>query len=246
MTSPPPLQALILAAGRGTRLGSSAGGPKCLLPIAGVPLLDRYLAVLGRLGIPTTIVTGYAAPVIDAHLTRVRRQFQVTCRTVVNPAFTSGSIVSLACGLQAVEGPLLLLDGDVCFAPPVLERLIASPRANALLVDIGTDFSDEEYMTGIVDGRVRALRRGPVPEYATRGEWVGFARLDSEAVAALRRAITAQIDAGATQGGYEDALASLLEVTAMHVIDVADQAWVEIDFSRDVARAESLVAEGRL
>lgn len=123
------MQALILAAGRGTRLGSSAGEPKCLLPIAGVPILDRNLAVLGRLGIPTTIVTEYAAPVIDAHLTRVRSRFEVTCRIVVKPAFTWGSIVSLACGLQAIEGPLLLLDGDVCFAPPVLERRIASPRA---------------------------------------------------------------------------------------------------------------------
>ena len=246
MTRSPPLHALILAAGRGTRLGVADGQPKCLLPIAGVPLLDRYLAVLGRLGIPTTLVTGYAAPVIDAHLESARDRLRASCRTVVNPAFTAGSIVSLARGLEAIEGPLLLLDGDVCFAPPLLERLVMSSSPNALLVDIGSDFSDEEYMTGIVDGRARALRRGPMPEYATRGEWVGFARLDGDAVVALRRAITAQIEAGATQGGYEDALASLLDLITMQVIDVADQPWVEIDFARDVARAEALAAAGRL
>jgi mannose-1-phosphate guanylyltransferase len=47
-----PSQAVILAAGRGTRLGSlGEGRPKCMLPIAGKPLLQHTIEAMSRFGI---------------------------------------------------------------------------------------------------------------------------------------------------------------------------------------------------
>ncbi|MEO7998649.1 MAG: NTP transferase domain-containing protein, partial [Gemmatimonadaceae bacterium] len=169
------MNALILAAGRGTRLGIGGDVPKCLTPVAGKPLLDRYLDVLEALAVPVTIVVGHGASHIRAHVSQ-RNSPPVL---IHNSRYEEGSIVSLAAGLESISGDLLLLDGDVAFAPALLEQLLHSSASNALLVDVGTEFADEQYMAGINDGRVMSLRRGPVPGHQLHGEWVGFAKLNA-------------------------------------------------------------------
>jgi choline kinase len=238
------MNALILAAGRGTRLRTRHERPKCLLEINGTALIDRYVRTLESIGVDITIVAGYRADDVQARITRLAPA--VGCSVVINASYELGSIVSLARGLETVDGSLLLLDGDVLFHHDLLTRLAASPHDNALLVDVGSAFTGEEYMTGIENGRVHALRRAAVEGYAETGEWVGFARLEGDAVNRLRAAIERQIAAGETAGGYEDALASLLPDVYMHVENAADLPWVEIDFPEDAAHGEALVRAGLL
>jgi len=238
------MHALILAAGRGTRLRARHEPPKCLLEIDGVALLDRYVRTLESIGVDIVVVAGYRADDVRGRLRQLAPA--VDCTVVINRDFEVGSIVSLARGLETVDGPLLLLDGDVLFHSELLTRLAASAHDNALLVDVGSAFTGEEYMTGIDDGRVHALRRAMVTGYASTGEWVGFARLDAIAVNLLREAIERQIAAGETAGGYEDALASLLPDVHMHAENTSGLPWVEIDFPDDAARGEALVRAGLL
>lgn len=63
-------QAVLLAAGRGTRLGElTAKVPKPLIPVGGRPIIVRILDGLRRAGIlEVTIVTGYLGEVIEAEL----------------------------------------------------------------------------------------------------------------------------------------------------------------------------------
>lgn len=235
------MRALILAAGRGTRLGARHDGPKCLLPVGGVALLDRYIATLDARGVATTVVAGYGAAAVRDRLTALAPH--TACTVVINEDFERGSIVSLARGLQGVDGALLLLDGDVLFHPALLHRLLDSPHANALLVDAGATFTGEEYMAGVDAGRVNALRRARVTGHELTGEWVGFARLDAGAVIRLSAAIDRRIAAGESAGGYEDALASLLPDVDMRCEAASDLPWVEIDFPEDADRAEALVRQ---
>lgn len=63
------MKAIILAAGRGSRLGHlTDSAPKCLLKIDGVTLLDRQLRIFGELGIENiAIVTGYKREHFDCY-----------------------------------------------------------------------------------------------------------------------------------------------------------------------------------
>lgn len=235
------MKALILAAGRGTRLGGS-DAPKCLTMVSGQPLLDRYLDVLEKLGIPVNIVVGHGASFIRKHVERRK-----TPPTMIdNPRYAEGSIVSLAAGLGVVHDDILLLDGDVAFTPALLENLVQNAAPNALLVDVGTEFTDEQYMAGINDTRVVALRRGAVPGHESQGEWVGFAKLSHSSVGALHDLITQQIARGETRGGYEDALATLLQSVTFTVVPTNGAPWVEIDFAADLERAHSLFANNAM
>jgi dTDP-glucose pyrophosphorylase len=64
------MKALILAAGRGTRLGAlTQNQPKPMIPIAGVPMVERIMTMLDKEGGITefVLVTGYLAEVIQAY-----------------------------------------------------------------------------------------------------------------------------------------------------------------------------------
>ncbi len=235
------VQALILAAGRGTRLGLADGEPKCLVRVGRLPLLDAYLDALDRLNIPATVVVGHQASQIADHVAARR----AAPTLVINPRFAEGSILSLATGLACVSGDLLLLDGDVAFDPRLLDRL-AAHDGDALLVDVGTRFTDEQYMTGIAAGCVAALRRGPADGFDEQGEWIGFAKLRAASAAALSAGIDRRIAVGATAGGYEDELAALcVESGNVAVLPTGGLPWVEIDFPADLERARSIFPASR-
>lgn len=233
------MNALILAAGRGTRLGADGDSPKCLTVVAGQPLLDRYLDALDALGVPVSIVVGFGASHIHTHVA----QRAVRPTLIHNSRFVEGSIVSLKVGLESVSGDLLLLDGDVAFTPSLLRQLLQSAAPNALLVDVGTEFTDEQYMAGINHNRVMTLRRGPVPGHESHGEWIGFAKLSAAAVESFHLLIQQQVLRGETSGGYEDALAQLLQTIPFAAVPTDGAPWVEIDFPADLARAHQLFAD---
>lgn len=66
----PPARALLLAGGRGTRLGSiTRGRPKPLVPVQGVPVITRLIARLRDEGVERcTVVTCHLAEMIEAEL----------------------------------------------------------------------------------------------------------------------------------------------------------------------------------
>jgi NDP-sugar pyrophosphorylase family protein len=62
-------KAVILAAGRGTRMGSlTADIPKPMIPVAGKPILERILESLAGAGIRQfLLITGYRAEMVEEH-----------------------------------------------------------------------------------------------------------------------------------------------------------------------------------
>jgi len=61
------MRAIILAAGRGSRMGHlAADRPKCLVELEGKPLIERQIAALRRGGVDEIgVVRGYRAEMID-------------------------------------------------------------------------------------------------------------------------------------------------------------------------------------
>jgi choline kinase len=232
------VRAVILAAGRGTRLGLAGGGPKCLAEVGGRTILSRSLDALDAAGVAATIVVGHAADRIREHVAGRQRSASL----VVNERYQEGSVVSLAAGLSAVGvgEDVLLLDGDVVYAPPLLRRLVDAAAPDALLVDVGTTFTDEQFMAGIRGSRVVLLRRGTADGHDAQGEWIGLTRLSAGAAARFLANVSAQIARGETAGGYEDALAGMLTDVAFAAVPTDGLPWVEVDFADDLARARAL------
>lgn len=128
--------AIVLAAGRGSRLGSTV--PKPLVPIAGVPLIDRILEGLARDGFgDIVVVTGFGAGRIESHLDgrglRFVRQLE--------PTGTADAL--LAARDEAGDGPFLLCWVDVLVPAGTYARVATAGHEHdgAVAVDRVEDVS---------------------------------------------------------------------------------------------------------
>ncbi len=165
------MNAIILAAGRGERLGEAAGGrPKCLLRFGGKTLLQRHIEILNGLGAQRIIiVTGYRHRDIGAELATVRSGAPV--ETIVNPDYEAGSVVSLHCAYDHLDGGAdsIMMDADVLYEPGILARLFSTQHDNCFLLDREFEPGDEP-----VKLCVSGAHTGGIQKKAGPGDSLGF------------------------------------------------------------------------
>ncbi|MBM2845664.1 MAG: Nucleotidyl transferase [Bacteroidetes bacterium] len=173
------MQAVILAAGVGSRLGTVSNGlPKCLLRIADRPLIEHQLEALADAGIgQVLVVLGYKAD-------EVRRVVGYRAEYIENPHYQeTNSLYSLWLARQWVTGPFVLINSDLLFHPQVLDRLLAK-GGNAIAFDASSSSGQEQTKVFVRDGRVWDLGKDLAPELI-RGESLGMLTFDSEGQTAL-------------------------------------------------------------
>ncbi|MDE6223378.1 MAG: aminotransferase class I/II-fold pyridoxal phosphate-dependent enzyme [Muribaculaceae bacterium] len=130
------MQALILAAGLGRRLGEfTAENTKCMLPVNGTRLIDRMMRQLAALNLNRIIVVvGYAAENLRQHIRQTHPELNVVF--VENDIYDkTNNIYSLwlARDLMA-EDETLLLESDLIFEDELLRLAVDSPEPSVALV----------------------------------------------------------------------------------------------------------------
>jgi len=237
------MRAIILAAGVGRRLGASVlEQPKCLLDLGGVTLLDRMLSALSAVGAErVTIVVGHLAEQIEAAVAG-----RPGVRTLRNPEYRKGAILSLWTAREELDDEVLVMDADVLFPVEMLRRLAASPHANCFLIDTRAESDGEAQMVMARDGRALDIARGLRGHYDTCGESIGFLKLSRPAAAELRRLLEETLQAGRDGVEHEEVYPALMRRCVIGYERADDFPWVEIDFPPDVARARELLRQAAL
>ena len=112
------MQAVILAAGQGTRLKPLTDDlPKCLLDVGGKTIIFRQINALWSLGIKDIIVVvGYKADLVKEHIAKECPYAQIIFVTNEDYA-TTNNIHSLALAMPYILSQYILLCGDVVFHP---------------------------------------------------------------------------------------------------------------------------------
>ncbi len=242
------MQAIILAAGRGSRLAehNPQGRPKCLMDIGGRSLLARHLDLLQQLRIRRVdLVVGYEADQIIEHVGLLLSRPEVAFH--FNPRFQQGSVISLWAAQDTLlqGGDTLLMDADVLYHPAILKRLVASQHADCFLLDRNFVPGDEPVKIAVQNGLMVEFRKklDPSLAYEYLGESVGFFRF-SGAMSARLAQECARFDAeGLADAPHEEALRNILleSPTAFAFEDVSGLPWIEIDFPEDVVRAKEQI-----
>ncbi len=143
-------QAVILAAGRGSRIAASDENPeefsKPLLQVGGNSLLGHVLCTCADAGVERAfVVTGYRADLVRAEMDRWPMLDTVE---VYNPEWALPNGLSVAASRPAVEGDFLLLMADHLFDASILADLaVGSWSADVTLavdarVDTVIDLAD--------------------------------------------------------------------------------------------------------
>lgn len=238
------MHAIILAAGRGSRLAqhNPEGDPKCLMEFGGRSLLARHLDLLYRLGIrQVDLVVGYEADRIIDHIGTLASRPDVAFH--FNPRYEMGSVLSLWAAQETLNSgkPVLVMDADVLYHPDILRRLLETKIENCYLLDRNFLPGDEPVKIAIRNGVMVEFRKQLAQglEYDTLGESIGFFRFGPECAAAIARECARFEVEGLGDAPHEEALRTVLlsKPEMFGFEDVSGLPWIEIDFPEDVQRS---------
>lgn len=231
--------AIILAAGRGLRMGPRGElTPKGLIQLGGQALVEASVLALADRGIGRIrIVTGHLAEAYEA----AAATWKVPVELVFNPAFAeTGSLNSLVAGLNGVEGPCVVLESDVTYEPRALAPV--STERSVLVLSGPTGAGDEVYVwADPADRRLQAMSKQRAersdPHY---GELVGVLGLTAADTARLRQ-VGVDMVAATPRSDYEPGVVAMARDVPVWCHKIDDLAWTEIDDEAMLRHAEQTV-----
>lgn len=245
------MQAIILAAGMGKRLKQlTKNNTKCMVPVNGVPLINRTLSQLDQHRLSRIIiVTGYEGQSLIEHIRTL--SIQTPILFVDNPVYyKTNNIYSLFLAREyLLEEDTLLLESDIIFEDSVLDCLIEDPRDSLALVAKYQSWMDGTCLILSPEDRILSMisknqfRFSDTDQYYKTVNLYKFSRRFSEThyvpfLEAYTRAL-------GTNEYYEQVLKVLVALDDPGIQAKRlepDQLWYEIDDIQDLDIAQSLFA----
>jgi choline kinase len=228
------MKAILLAAGRGTRISRSIDGkPKCTLQLdEDTTLIEYTVNLLHDKGIrDVVLILGYRAGAIRNILGgRSVRFFE-------NPFFdVTNSIASLWFARGELDGrdDCLIMNGDVFLSEQALDTIIAERESPVLFYDVlRCESADYRFQC---DGD-RLVKYGKhLSAEETSGEYVGCARLDAAFVPEFLSRLDQLIGNQRHGEWWEDVLYSFSSERKIIAHDIGGAFWGEVDYIEDYSR----------
>jgi|HubBroStandDraft_1064217.scaffolds.fasta_scaffold06658_3 choline kinase len=245
------MRAVILAAGRGSRmrhLGDER--PKCLVQLAGAPLLERQVAALRRGGVKEIgVVRGYRAEMLSFP--------GLTYFTNERWAETN-MVASLATAAEWLRsGPVIVSYADIFYRAGLVRGLAGAPAPLVISYDrlwrdlwarrFADPLSDAETFRVDATGRLLEIGGKTTRIEDIQGQYMGLLKFTPDgwrAVEGLLGGLDAPVRDRLDMTGL---LRRLLAADAVHIGTFAtDGQWGELDNPQDAELYESMLAKGEL
>jgi len=239
------MQALIIGAGRGSRLSpASRGLPKPLVPVLGVPIIDRSVSALHQSGVDEVIVTvGCEGQRLRDHLGD-GEWLGVRIRFVENEGWADGNARSVLAAAKLLEGDFLLVMGDHLVDERILAAMLGAPVPGDVLLAVDRRPTQNGATRVLVEGS-RITDIGKEIDRWNASD-IGVLRCSPGFLAKLETLVPA---------GTEE-LADAVRAVDAHVFDIAAidpyvpklrkpvaPWWVDVDTPADLAAAERLLVD---
>ena len=248
------MQAIILAAGMGRRLGEyTRNNTKCMVEVNGQKLIDRLLLQLQKLNFSRIIiVVGYKGKELQAHVQASPFPSQgEEIDFVENPVYDkTNNIYSLSLVKeQLAQDDTLLIESDLILSDRLLPMLVEAPEQNVALVAKYESWMDGT-MVSIDDDRnivnfitKDAFNYNDTDKYYKTVNVYKFSR--EFAQQKYVPFLDAYTKAVGNNEYYENVLRilSLLNSHDMKALPIGHERWYEIDDKQDLDIAEALFAD---
>jgi NDP-sugar pyrophosphorylase family protein len=236
-----PTKAMILAAGQGTRLRPLTENiPKCMVPIAGKPLLEHTVEWLHRHGVVELVINLCHLPeAIVKHFGDGRQWgVHITYSLEPEPLGTAGGVRNAA---RFFDGPFFVWYGDNLSACD-LRRLYSFHRARGGVATIALYYRKDPTASGIVgldrDGRITRFLEKPGPDQVF-SHWV------NAGIFVLERQVLDAIPSEGTPDFGRDVFPALLAAGQRlygYCLSAGEGLWW-IDTSQDLERVMVALAK---
>ena len=246
------MQAIILAAGMGKRLGElTEDNTKCMVPVNGTRLIDRVLTQLSQLNLSrVVIVVGYEGSKLINYIGN-RYDKQLNIKYIHNPIYDkTNNIYSLALAKKEMqEDDTLLLESDLIFDNSMLNLLIENPYPNLALVAKYETWMDGTMVRIDEDNNIvnfitkAAFRYEDVDKYYKTVNIYKFSKEFSKTK--YVPFLDAYSKAVGNNEYYENVLRiiSFLNSKDLKALPITNEKWYEIDDKQGLDIAEALFAE---
>jgi len=244
------MRAVILAAGRGSRLGHlGSDRPKCLVELEGRPLIERQIAALRRGGADEiAVVRGYRAEMID---------FPGLAYFVNERWAETNMVMSLATAASWLRAePVIVSYADIFYRSELIRGLAGAPGELVITYDRdwrrlwGRRFADPlaDAETFRIDSAGQLLEIGGKTTRIEdiEGQYMGLLKFTPPAWSAVEKLLSSldarmrdRLDATGLLGRL------LAEKFPINTFATTGQ-WGEIDNPEDVALYENMVSKGEL
>lgn len=245
------MQAIILAAGMGKRLGEyTKDNTKCMIAVNGTTLIDRVMRQLSKLFLNrVVIVVGYESQKLINYLGN--EQHGLMIEYVNNPVYDkTNNIYSLALAKDKLqEDDTLLIESDLIFDDGMFKLLMDNPYPNLALVAKYEPWMDGTMVRIDSDYNIVNFIPKAAFRYSDTSYYYKTVNIYKFSKEFSRTKYVPFLDAYTKAVGnneyYENVLRiiSFLNSHDLKALPITNEKWYEIDDKQDLDIAEALFAE---
>lgn len=247
------MQAIILAAGMGRRLGKyTQDNTKCMVEVNGVKLIDRLLRQLLKVDLSRVIiVVGYKGDNLKQYITSHYANSKLNIEFYDNPIYDkTNNIYSLwLVRKQMEEDETLLIESDLIFSDRMIPMIVNDKRPNIALVakyETWMDgtmvcLDDDNHITNFVSKK--AFRYEDVDKYYKTVNIYKFSQNFTQNI--YVPFLDAYCKALGNNEYYEQVLrvVTMLDKSNLEALEIGSEKWYEIDDVQDLDIAETIFAD---
>jgi len=234
------MKCLIIAAGKGSRL-RQLGDSKPLIPILGLPLIERVIRIAMEAGADDFyVVTGYQEKLVRIFLADLTGRLGCRITPIFNRDWEKENGLSVLRAREYLQKPFLLLMADHLFDPSIARDLIELALSDgeiALGVDRDTHnfFIDKEDVTRVKVNAEKILNIGKgLMDF--NGFDTGIFKCTPAIFGALEPGV--KKDGDATLSGAIRILAAAGKARA---VEINGRFWIDVDDPAALSRAEDVI-----
>ena len=231
------MKCLIIAAGKGIRL-QPKGDSKPLIPILGVPLIERVIRSAIEAGIDDfCVVTGYQGDRVRRFLDRLAGQCGIDLTHVLNDEWDQGNGLSVFKAKDYLDGKFILLMADHLFDPDLVSRLKDQPLGEGEVI-LAVDRNLDNPLVDLADVTKVKTDNGKVSDIGK--ELVQFNGFDT-GIFLCTKAIFEGIARSVSEDGdssLSGGMKRLADQDKFIAFDIQGQFWIDVDDPGSLKRAE--------
>ena len=230
------LKALILAAGDGTRIKSVV--PKVLLPLCGVPLIQRTILTLKDAGITDIIIiVGFKEDVVKNYLGDGSK-YGVNISYATNGEYERENGTSILKAEKMVDEKFLLVMGDHIFTSKVIKGILKVKGDLVIATDSNPKYIDVGEATKILTDADEIKDIGK--------DLTEFNAVDTGIFLCSKQifpVITECVKDGKEE--WSDSIKKYIENHKAVPYDASASIWLDVDTKEDLKKAEILLARAK-
>ena len=244
------MQAIILAAGMGKRLGElTQNNTKCMVKVNGVTLIDRLMTQLSELSLKKIIIViGYQGEKLRSYLGE--NYLNTKIEYIYNPIYDkTNNIYSLALAKESLqEDDSLLIESDLIFDDSLFRKIIDNPYPDITLVDKYESWMDGTMVTLDEENNIENFVSKKAFKYSDVHNYYKTVNIYKFSKEFSKHKYVPFLDAYCKALGHNEYYEQVLKVisrlddTHLKALPLNGEKWYEIDDIQDLDIAETIFA----